>query len=138
MKGDNNSAMVQGSEIFELPIRVYYEDTDAGGIVYHATYLNFMERARTEWLMSKGINLNTHAQSHQEMFVVRKLDIEYRMPAYLCDDLIVRTKIIEKSRTRALFEQIIFRNSDILTRGTVEIVTLDVTTRRPKPLPNFF
>jgi|SRR5699024_1994397 len=130
--------MVQKAEIFELPIRVYYEDTDAGGIVYHSTYLNFMERARTEWLMAKGINLNTHAQMHQEMFVVRKLNIEYRQPAHLCDDLIVQSRIIERSRTRALFEQNILRGDEILTRGNVEIVTLDVTTRRPKPLPNFF
>ena len=130
--------MVQKAEIFELPIRVYYEDTDAGGIVYHSTYLNFMERARTEWLMAKGINLNTHAQTHQEMFVVRKLNIEYRQPAHLCDNLIVQSRIIERSRTRALFEQNILRGDEILTRGNVEIVTLDVTTRRPKPLPNFF
>ena len=130
--------MVQKAEIFELPIRVYYEDTDAGGIVYHSTYLNFMERARTEWLMAKGINLNTHAQTHQEMFVVRKLNIEYRQPAHLCDDLIVQSRIIERSRTRAVFEQNILRGDEILTRGNVEIVTLDVTTRRPKPLPNFF
>lgn len=130
--------MVQKAEIFELPIRVYYEDTDAGGIVYHSTYLNFMERARTEWLMAKGINLNTHAQTHNEMFVVRKLNIEYRQPAHLCDDLIVQSKIIERSRTRALFEQNILRGDEILTRGSVEIVTLDVNTRRPKPLPNFF
>ena len=130
--------MVPKAEIFELPIRVYYEDTDAGGIVYHATYLNFMERARTEWLLAKGINLNTHAQTHFEMFVVRKLDIEYRQPAYLCDDLVVQSRIIERSRTRAIFEQNILRGDEVLTRGNVEIVTLDVNTRRPKPLPNFF
>lgn len=130
--------MVQKAEIFELPIRVYYEDTDAGGIVYHSTYLNFMERARTEWLMTKGINLNTHAQTHGEMFVVRKLNIEYRLPAHLCEDLVVQSRIIERSRTRALFEQNILRGDEILTRGSVEIVTLDVNTRRPKPLPNFF
>ncbi len=130
--------MVQKAEIFELPIRVYYEDTDAGGIVYHSTYLNFMERARTEWLMTKGINLNTHAQTHGEMFVVRKLNIEYRLPAHLCEDLVVQSRIIERSRTRALFEQNILRGDEILTLGSVEIVTLDVNTRRPKPLPNFF
>lgn len=130
--------MVEATQIFELPIRVYYEDTDAGGIVYHATYLNFMERARTEWLMARGINLNTHAQTHQEMFVVRKLDIEYRKPAFLCDDVVVRSRIIERSRTRALFEQNIYRGDDLLTKGCVEIVTLDVVTRRPKPLPPLF
>lgn len=130
--------MIEETDFFELPIRVYYEDTDAGGIVYHATYLNFMERARTEWLMAKGINLNTHATTHLEMFVVRKLDIEYRSPAFLCDDLIIRSRIIDRSRTRAQFEQNIYRGEELLTRGSVEIVTLDVTTRRPKPLPNFF
>ena len=124
--------MLQDTEFFELPIRVYYEDTDAGGIVYHSTYLNFMERARTEWLMSKGINLNTHANEHHEMFV------EYRSPAYLCDDLIVRSYILKKSRTRAIFQQSILRGEEILTEGHVEIVTLDVNTRRPKPLPSFF
>lgn len=130
--------MEQKIDTFELPIRVYYEDTDAGGIVYHSTYLNFMERARTEWLMAKGVNLNTHAATANEMFVVRKLEIEYLQPAYLCDDLVIRSSIIKRSRTRALFEQIIMRNDEVLTKGVVEIVALDVESRRPKALPKFF
>lgn len=123
---------------FRLPIRVYYEDTDAGGIVYHSTYLNFMERARTEWLMAKGINLNTHASTHKEMFVVRNLSIEYLKPAYLCDDLMVESQIIKQSKTRVYFAQNIYRGEELLTKGEVEIVALDTETRRPKLLPAFF
>ncbi len=128
----------QETALFELPIRVYYEDTDAGGIVYHAAYLHYMERARSEWLMSKGINLNTYAQTDNTIFVVHKLDIEYRQPALLCDKLIVRTRLIQRERVRATFEQIILRDECILTIGHVEIVALNNTTKRPKPLPDFF
>lgn len=128
----------QETALFELPIRVYYEDTDAGGIVYHATYLHYMERARSEWLMSKGINLNTYAQTDETMFVVRKLDVEYYQPAVLCDKLVVRTRLIQREKVRALFEQIIWRDDTILTKGHVEIVALNSITKRPKPLPDFF
>lgn len=123
---------------FRLPIRVYYEDTDAGGIVYHSTYLNFMERARTEWLLAKGVNLNTHAETHGEMFVVRTLTIEYLQPAHLCDDLVVESKITRQSKTRVYFEQNIYRGETLLTKGEVEIVALDTVSRRPRPLPDFF
>ena len=126
------------SSPFILPIRVYYEDTDAGGIVYHSTYLNFMERARTEWLLSRGVNLHTYADTEKKMFVVRNISINYHKPAVLCDDLYVATTIAKRTKTRVHFEQIIYRGEERLTSGMVEIVCLDTDTRKPLPFPGIF
>lgn len=123
---------------FTFPVRVYYEDTDAGQIVYHSNYLKYMERARTEWLLSKGVNLHHHAETNGELFVVHDLSIRYHRPAQLCDDLVVVSQIIKRTRTRAIFSQNIFRGEELLTEGEVVIVSLDAETRRPRPLPDFF
>lgn len=124
--------------VFELPIRVYYEDTDAGGVVYHSIYLNYMERARTEWLMRRNINLHMHAITHKEMFVVKSLMADYKSPAHLCDDLIVKTTIEKQTKARVFFRQEIYREETLLVSGLVEIVCLDTETRKPIPLPNIF
>lgn len=123
---------------FRLSLRVYYEDTDAGGVVYHSIYLNFMERARTEWMLSRGINLNSYAQMEQKMFVVKSLQVNYKKPAHLCDDLIVETSIQKLTTTRVYFQQLIYRNDELLVSGLVELVCLNTETRRPIPLPPLF
>lgn len=123
---------------FRLPIRVYYEDTDAGGVVYHSTYLNFMERARTEWMFAQGINLNHYAQSEQKMFVVKSIQVDYKKPAHLCDDLIVETNIQKLTGMRVYFQQLIYRDDELLVSGLVELVCLNTETRRPIPLPPLF
>lgn len=128
----------QQSSVFCLPIRVYYEDTDAGGVVYHSTYLNFMERARTEWMFARGINLNTYALTDQKMFVVKSIQVDYKKPAVLCDDLVVKTVIQKVTATRVYFEQLIYRNDELLVSGLVELVCLNTETRRPIPLPSLF
>lgn len=128
----------QKLSVFRLPIRVYYEDTDAGGVVYHSTYLNFMERARTEWMFARGINLNDYAATEQKMFVVKSIQVDYKKPAHLCDDLVVATTITKLTATRVYFQQLIYRQEELLVSGLVELVCLNTETRRPVPLPLLF
>ncbi len=128
----------QDLSVFRLPIRVYYEDTDAGGVVYHSTYLNFMERARTEWMFARGINLNDYAEIEQKMFVVKSIQVDYKKPAHLCDDLVVETTVTKLTATRVYFQQLIYRNEELLVSGLVELVCLNTETRRPVPLPLLF
>lgn len=128
----------QELSIFRFPVRVYYEDTDAGGVVYHSIYLNFMERARTEWMFDRGINLNDYAVAEQKMFVVKSLQVDYKKPAHLCDDLVVETSIQKLTATRVYFQQNIYRDDEILVSGLVELVCLNTETRRPVPLPSLF
>lgn len=130
--------MAEQQKEFLLPIRVYYEDTDAGGIVYHANYLKYMERARSEWLLARGINLDHYAEETDTLFVVRDLTIRYHKPARLCDDLTVKTTIAKRTRTRVLFEQNIYRDKERLTSATVEIVALNRLNGRPLSLPGLF
>ena len=86
---------------FILPIRVYYQDTDAGGVVYHSTYLNFMERARYEWMRELGLDIHSLIQVHKVVFMIRSLNIEYFKPALLDDLLHVTVQAIELGKTRA-------------------------------------
>lgn len=106
-----------------ISFRVYYEDTDAGGIVYHARYLHFMERARTEWLRETGLDHQTLLQQHQLGFVVAGIAIKYRRPAYLDDVLVVETTIEQASRARVQLNQCISRqtNKDDMGASTTSI-----------------
>ena len=90
---------------FRWPVRVYYEDTDAAGVVYYANYLRFLERARTEWLASLGISLTGLEDEHGVVFVVHRLEIEYRRPARLYDPLEVTVQPIEIGKTRLVAAQ---------------------------------
>lgn len=137
MECETNNTMSK-QEIFTFSLRVYYEDTDAGGIVYHATYLNFMERARTEWLLNKGINLQQYANNEKKMFVVRTITINYHQPAFLCDELLLTTEIHKQSKTRVVFWQKLFRHNDLLADALVELVCIHTDTRKPLALPSFF
>ncbi len=132
---------------FILPVRVYYEDTDAGGVVYHSNYINFFERARTEWLRQLGFELDELAKEEQLVFVVRALDCEYLLPALFNDELFVSAEIINMGRTSILFEQKVMRlpksgekNKDnevcvLLAKGTVTVVSVDARKFKPKRLP---
>ena len=93
---------------FSLPVRVYYQDTDAGGVVYHSTYLNFMERARYECLRALGFNVHSMVEVHNMLFMVRSLEVEYLKPAILDNLLHVSVAVTEVGRSRiALFQEII-------------------------------
>lgn len=125
------------SHINKCPIRVYIEDTDAGGIVFYANYLRFMERGRTEWLrdlnLQQGILL---AQGIQ--LVVSRLECRYLRPALLDDQLIVETSVSVCQRTRIIFTQRVLKDGECLCEGQVHVASINAETQRPMRLPEDF
>lgn len=127
------------SAVFEFPVRVYYEDTDAGGIVYYANYLRFFERARTEWLRALGA---THAKLEAEdglLFVVRDFSIEYLKSARLDDELIIAVRVLETRRASLTLEQSarIAGTDEILVKARARVATLRRGATRPAPMPQW-
>jgi len=122
---------------FEWPIRVYYEDTDSGGVVYHSNYLNFMERARTEWLRSLGFEQDELITDHQCIFAVHSMQLSFKRPAKFNDSLIVRSHLLKAVGARMEFEQKIYRDNELLCEAAVKIACLDANRFRPKSLPPF-
>ncbi len=123
---------------FEWPVRVYYEDTDAQGVVYYANYFRFMERARTEWLRSLGVDMLSMAEHEQRIFVVAEVQARFLVPARLNDELVVTARLLKLTRVSFDIEQNIYRaNSDgeLLISGNVKAAYLDATTMRPKRIP---
>lgn len=122
---------------FSWPVRVYYEDTDAGGVVYYANYLKFMERARTEWLRKLGFEQDELIAREDVLFAVRHIEIEYLQPARLNDALTIDVQLVDASAaTMTLAQQIIKQNeSGVLCKGTVKIVCLKASTFKPSALP---
>lgn len=122
---------------FCLPIRVYYEDTDAGGVVYHTNYLKFMERARTEWLRHLGFEQLQLKEKYNLLFVVRSLSINYHKPAFFDDQLRVVAELGEKiTKVSLVFLQKIYRDDLLLCSAEVSIVSVNAQTFRPKPIPD--
>ena len=124
---------------FELPIRVYYEDTDAQGVVYYANYFRFMERARTEWLRSLGVDMVRLQDEDRRIFVVAEVNVKFHAPARLSDELVVTAGLKDLTRVAFDIEQKIFRNStdgDLLISGIVKAAYLDADTMRPKRVPS--
>ena len=105
--------------IFQFPVRIYYEDTDAGGVVYHARYLHFFERARTEYLRTLDFSQQMLLNERNVAFVVKTMTIDYRLPARLDDWLVVETKISEVRGAAILFTQQLKRDELILCTATV-------------------
>ena len=120
---------------FIWPVRVYYEDTDGGGVVYHANYLKFMERARTEWLRSLGFEQTELKTEMGVIFVVRGLKLQYRRPARFNDSLSVVTRLIRAGRSLLEFEQTIQRGDELLTAATIEVVCVDADQFKPVSIP---
>ena len=120
---------------FEWGVRVYFEDTDSGGVVYHANYLKFMERARTEWLRNFGLNQTKLKQEDKIMFVVRKIDIQYKIPARFNDELIIQTNCIKATNYSLMLKQNILRDKQIITEGKVEIVCISADFFKPVRIP---
>jgi acyl-CoA thioester hydrolase len=120
---------------FEWPVRVYYQDTDAGGIVYHSRFLDFMERARTEWLRSLGLDLSRLAAERQLMFVASSVAIDYLKPARLDDMLAVHAETEKIAGTYIDLNQDIYLGSMQLTRGRVRIACVGTQTLKPSALP---
>lgn len=126
---------------FELPVRVYYEDTDAQGVVYYANYFRFMERARTEWLRSLGVDMVKLQDEDRRIFVVAEVNTRFHGPARLADELIVTAELRKLTRVSFDIEQMIFRNStdgEMLISGIVKAAYLDADTMRPKRIPRSF
>jgi len=122
---------------FQWPIRVYYEDTDSGGVVYHSNYLNFMERARTEWLRSLGFEQDELRAQYNCIFAVHSMRLNFRQPARFNDQLIVTSSIIKVSGASFEFEQKIFRNDELLCDAIVKIASLDAVRFRAMSIPKF-
>lgn len=122
---------------FIWPVRVYYEDTDSGGVVYHSNYLNFMERARTEWLRSMKLEQDDIINELGIIFVVRSLSIDYLKPALFNDALLVKSSVQKLAKASIIFEQVIVRENDgqLLTKGVVKVASVSVENSRPVPLP---
>ncbi|WGE70267.1 tol-pal system-associated acyl-CoA thioesterase [Actinobacillus equuli subsp. haemolyticus] len=118
-----------------FPIRVYYEDTDAGGVVYHANYICFFERARTEYLRQVGF-------SQQQLlvgsfaFVVKKLEIDYKIPARLDDLLRVETVVTELKKATIVFQQQLWRDDICLSEAKVTVASVDLTKMKPVAIPD--
>ena len=123
----------------ELPVRVYYEDTDAQGVVYYANYFRFMERARTEWLRSLGVDMVRLQEEDRRIFVVAEVNVKFHAPARLSDELVVTAGLKELTRVAFDIEQKIFRNStdgDLLISGIVKAAYLDADSMRPRRVPS--
>ncbi len=121
---------------FALPVRVYHQDTDAGGVVFHATYLDFMERARVEWLRNRGLEQRELARRFQLAFIVRHLDIAYLKPAVL-DDLVTVTSTVQKlGRAQVTLVQEIMRGREVLVRASVNLACVATGSLKPMPVPD--
>ena len=122
---------------YDWPVRVYYEDTDAGGVVYHTSYIRYFERARTEWLRSLGYSQARLVEEEKLLFSVVSLDIRYLRPARLDDLLVVRTRVLENSGVRVNFGQEVLREADgvSLVQGSVSVACLEATGMRPQRMP---
>lgn len=119
---------------FSVPVRVYMEDTDAGGIVYYVNYLKFMERARSEWLRCHSLNQQALLLENTQL-VVYRLTCHYAKPARLDDDLTVTAEVTDLGRCRATFDQTVEREGELLCSATVEIACLNATSMKPKQWP---
>ena len=121
--------------VFTWTVRVYYEDTDAGGIVYYANYLKFFERARTEWLRSLGIHQQTLLDEESAAFVVRSAAVEYLSSARLDDEVTLHLTVEKLGRASVQFAQQAWRGETLLSTANVKIGCVDAQTMRPRPLP---
>lgn len=128
--------MSKQHKLFALPIRVYFQDTDAGGVMYHANYVNFMERARTEWLRSYGYSNAGLMTELGVMFVVRSLKLDYLKPAKLDELLTVTAQVKEIGRSRLNLVQTVLRDGVLLTEGEVHLVCVAADSFKPVSVPD--
>jgi acyl-CoA thioester hydrolase len=121
--------------VFSWPTRVYWEDTDAGGVVYHAQYLAFLERARTEWMRARGHGQDRLRTEHDLVFAVRAMRIDFRLPARLDDALQVTVALRECRRASLVMAQSIRRDDALLLDAEVRIAALSADSFKPRPIP---
>lgn len=120
---------------FQFPVRVYYEDTDAAGVVYYANYLKFMERARTEWLAAIGFPLAAFEREHGVVFIVHRCEIDFRQPARLNDTLAVSVEVEHCGASRLVARQEVRRDDLLLTEARVTLACVEAARWRPVRIP---
>jgi len=123
--------------VFSWPVRVYWEDTDAGGVVYHAAYVRFYERARTEWLRSRGIVQSSMASELGVLFVLYRMVVQFKRPARLDDLLEVRLRLCSLSRTRMVIDHDLHLAADgtLLGQATAEVACIKADSFKPRSIP---
>ena len=134
----SHAASAAGGQPRRIPpwtIRVYWEDTDAGGIVFYANYLKYFERARTEWLRSEGISQQHLKDTTGLMFVVVQTSIRYLAPARLDDELHITTEIIDSGRASMTLRQQAWHGATLLCEGSIRIGCVEAATLRPARMP---
>lgn len=122
-------------KVFNWPVRVYYEDTDAGGVVFYANYLKFYERARTEMLRDMGFEQDDLIVREGVIFVVRSVQVDYLIPAVFNEELDVTAEVTEVKKASLNFRQTIIREGKVLNKAEIRIACLDAKTMRPKAIP---
>jgi acyl-CoA thioester hydrolase len=126
---------MHSTNTFNWPVRVYYEDTDAGGVVYHSNYLNFMERARTEWLRALGFEQPQVKTDLGVIIVVHSLSVEFKGPAYFNDMLEVHCKLTKIGRGSIEMEQKTTREHQVLIKAQVKLAFVNADTFKPVGIP---
>lgn len=133
------SGAASTTEPFHWPVRVYYEDTDAQGVVYYANYFRFMERARTEWLRAHGVEQDRLLGEQRRIFVVTETRAQFHKPARFNESLVVTVEVAERARASFLLRQAVLRGSlsgELLCTGSVRAACLDADTHKPSKLPD--
>lgn len=122
------------ADVYRWPLRVYIEDTDAGGIVYYVNYLKFLERARTEFMRSRGYG-KSFITEHGLMFVVHSLEAKFIKPATLDDELEVSVEVLKIAKASMVFKQSVWCDNTLMFDATVKVACVDVSDVKPKPIP---
>ncbi|HEX5485012.1 tol-pal system-associated acyl-CoA thioesterase [Limnobacter sp.] len=120
---------------FKFPLRVYFEDTDAAGVVYYGNYLKFMERARSQWFLEQSIGMKRLMEEHKLVFVVSRTELNYRRSAKLEDALEISVEIAELKRASAVFRQEVWRQNELLCDGLTRVGCVNTETMRPAAIP---
>ena len=122
--------------LFTWPVRVYWEDTDAGGVVYYANYLKFLERARTEWLSELGLEQDRLAREDGVVFVVRRVEADYLKPARFNDRLVVKSRLENLNRASLVMSQTILRGEEVLLEAIIKVACVAHPDFRPAKIPS--
>lgn len=133
--GPEDSIDPASRQFHELRVRVYYEDTDSGGVVYYANYLRYLERARTEMLRESGLNQSAVLQDAGLAFVVRHAEVDYRASARLDDQLIVRSRVVELRPASAIFTQDVVRDGKVLVAARIKVACVAMPRGKPTAFP---
>jgi acyl-CoA thioester hydrolase len=119
----------------KIPVRVYYQDTDAGGVVFHAQYLAFMERARSEFLNAAGIDLGRFVERHGLLFLVHQIIVKYHRPARLNELLSVSAEVVKMGHASLVFRHRVERDGELLVEGDITLALVDRSRMKPSRMP---